>query len=116
WPVVNVGGFDESFFMYFEEVDLAYRLALAGWEVRYAPDAVVDHVSGASTAQCRTRMLVQHYASCARFYDRYYSAEVRDRWLRIMRLKMRLRRYRDVARLRVTRDAARLQQIREQIA
>jgi GT2 family glycosyltransferase len=41
----EVGGFDESFFCYFEDVDLAFRLRLLGKRCAYVPDAVVDHVS-----------------------------------------------------------------------
>ena len=40
-----VGGFDESYFCYFEDVDLAFRLRLAGLRCAYVPEAVVDHVS-----------------------------------------------------------------------
>src|SRR5215213_5032537 len=45
-----VGGFDESFFLYNEEVDLCVRLTRGGWDVVYAPIATVEHVGGASTA------------------------------------------------------------------
>lgn len=40
-----VGGFDERYFCYFEDVDLAFRLRLRGLRCAYVPDAVVDHVS-----------------------------------------------------------------------
>ena len=39
----KVGAFDESFFMYCEDVDLNWRAQLAGWRCWYAPDAVVYH-------------------------------------------------------------------------
>jgi GT2 family glycosyltransferase len=39
-----VGGFDEDFFCYFEDVDLGFRLRLAGKRCLYVPDAVIDHV------------------------------------------------------------------------
>jgi GT2 family glycosyltransferase len=41
------GGFDESFFCYFEDSDLAFRLRLAGHRCLYVPDAVVHHVGSA---------------------------------------------------------------------
>lgn len=47
--LLAVGGFDESYFCYFEDIDLAFRLRLAGRRCRYVPDAVVHHVGSAIT-------------------------------------------------------------------
>lgn len=47
----SVDGFDEGFFLYSEEVDLAYRLRQAGWEVRWVAGLPTRHSSGASSAQ-----------------------------------------------------------------
>ena len=47
--VLDVGGFDADYFCYGEDVDLGYRLRLAGHSARYVPEAVVAHVGGAST-------------------------------------------------------------------
>ncbi len=47
----EAGGFDESFFCYFEDVDLAFRLRLAGHRCLYVPDAVVHHVGSASSGR-----------------------------------------------------------------
>lgn len=44
-----VGGFDERYFCFFEDVDLCFRLRLAGWRILQSPDAVVAHVGGGST-------------------------------------------------------------------
>jgi GT2 family glycosyltransferase len=46
---LEVGGFDESYFCFFEDVDLAFRLRLAGHRCLYVPDAVVHHVGSATT-------------------------------------------------------------------
>lgn len=46
---VAVGGFDESFFCYYEDTDLAFRLRLAGHRGLYVPDAVAYHVGSATT-------------------------------------------------------------------
>jgi len=45
----ETGGFDERFFLYYEEVDLCRRMAQAGYEVWYWPDVVVTHIGGASS-------------------------------------------------------------------
>jgi GT2 family glycosyltransferase len=45
----QVGGFDESFFLYYEEVDLCRRIKAAGYAVRYWPDVVVVHLGGESS-------------------------------------------------------------------
>jgi GT2 family glycosyltransferase len=68
-----VGGFDESFFMYFEETDLCHRLKNAGWEVHFAPVATVVHAGEASTSQRRTNMTVQLVASNLLYCQRHYS-------------------------------------------
>ena len=44
-----VGGIAAEFFLYYEDTDLAWRLRLAGWRVRYEPSAVVRHRHAAST-------------------------------------------------------------------
>lgn len=45
----TVGLFDEKFFMYFEDVDLCFRAQLAGYKVRYTPNAVAYHKISVST-------------------------------------------------------------------
>ncbi len=46
--VLEVGGMDPRFFLYYEDVDLSWRLRLAGWSVRYEPTAVVVHQHSAT--------------------------------------------------------------------
>jgi GT2 family glycosyltransferase len=48
---LEVGGFDERFFCYFEDVDLAFRLRLAGHRCWYVPTAVVSHVGAATSGR-----------------------------------------------------------------
>lgn len=45
----RIGGFDETFFLYFEETDLCRRAARAGWSTHYVPESVVTHIGSAST-------------------------------------------------------------------
>ena len=48
---LGVGGFDESYFSYFEDVDLSFRLRLLGRRCLYVPQAVVYHVGSASSGK-----------------------------------------------------------------
>jgi GT2 family glycosyltransferase len=50
--LLDVGGFDERYFAYLEDVDLALRLRLAGWRCRYEP-VVALHAGGGSSHQLR---------------------------------------------------------------
>ncbi|MGW4524153.1 glycosyltransferase family 2 protein [Amycolatopsis sp. NPDC004378] len=63
----SVGGFDTSYFMYFEDVDLGDRLAKAGWLNVYAPSSSVVHEGGHSTSQASKKMLKAHHASAYRY-------------------------------------------------
>jgi len=47
--LMRTGGFDERFFLYYEEVDLCRRVADAGHEIWYWPDISVTHIGGASS-------------------------------------------------------------------
>jgi GT2 family glycosyltransferase len=69
----SVGGFDESYFMFSEEVDLCYRLKKAGWEVHFTPAVTVVHVKGASTKENYTEMELLRYSGTQRFYQNHYS-------------------------------------------
>lgn len=66
----QVGGFDEAFFLYLEEVDLCRRLGEQGWRVVVEPSAEVVHAGGVSTAQRRTRSVLAYHASLWRYLDK----------------------------------------------
>jgi N-acetylglucosaminyl-diphospho-decaprenol L-rhamnosyltransferase len=59
----EIGGFDERFFMYMEDVDLGDRLAKAGWQNVYVPAAEVLHDKGHATGRDPARNLAAHHAS-----------------------------------------------------
>ncbi len=63
----QLGGFDESYFMYAEDMDLCWRAHQAGWGVGFAGAASVTHVQGVSTARHPYQMLVAHHRSALRF-------------------------------------------------
>lgn len=65
---LQVGGFDEDFFIYFEDVDLGWRLWLLGYEVVFAPDAIVHHRYHGTMdnfSDYRKRVLYRRNALCS---------------------------------------------------
>lgn len=68
----SVGPLDERFFLYFEEVDLCWRLWQAGWRVLFVSDATVTHVGGASSQTDRPTVLHHRYRSLFAFYRKHY--------------------------------------------
>ncbi len=73
-----VGGFDEAYFMYFEDTDLCARLGRAGYDVVYAPEAVATHHGGHSTVNHASAMTKVHHASAYLYLSRQYPGW---RWL-----------------------------------
>jgi N-acetylglucosaminyl-diphospho-decaprenol L-rhamnosyltransferase len=65
--VEQIGGWDERYFMYVEDVDLCWTLRRAGWRVAYEPGGTVVHVRGVSTDRHPYRMIVAHHRSLLRF-------------------------------------------------
>jgi N-acetylglucosaminyl-diphospho-decaprenol L-rhamnosyltransferase len=63
----ELGGFDEAYFMYNEDMDLCWRAHEAGWGVGFAGTAEVTHVQGLSTARHPYKMMVAHHRSAMRF-------------------------------------------------
>jgi hypothetical protein len=69
--IEQVGGLDESFFMFNEESDWQYRMRAAGWEVWLCPDAEVVHVGGGSTKREWGRMFAAQVQSHVRFVRKH---------------------------------------------
>lgn len=68
----ELGGFDEGFRLYGEDIDLQYRALRAGWERWYVPQAVVRHEHKAETdKRWLTRRTLWHWAGIARFVRKH---------------------------------------------
>jgi N-acetylglucosaminyl-diphospho-decaprenol L-rhamnosyltransferase len=75
----DVGGLDESYFMYAEEVDLCYAMRAKGWQVWYQPAAKVIHLGGGSSQNRRPQREADLYCSRVRFFRKRYGN--RAAWL-----------------------------------
>jgi GT2 family glycosyltransferase len=109
-----IGGFDTSFFMYFEEVDLCYRLEQAGWQVHFAPAGRVLHMGGGSARQRRADMAVQAFASRLHFYRRHYSRLKQASLVPLIEMIVLVRWLVGPVRIWLTRDAERRLELREE--
>jgi len=68
----KIGLFDEDYFFFFEETDLAYRMKNAGWNIYFVPSAQVYHAQGKSVGSgIRSRMMF--YKSRYIFLKKHYS-------------------------------------------
>lgn len=76
-PFDAVGGFDERYFLYWEDADLCRRLRDAGFTTRYVPGARVRHAGGAS-ARTDSRRAVRAFHDSA--YQYYATHVVRSPW------------------------------------
>jgi len=72
----QVGGFDEGYWMYMEDLDLCYRLAQAGWTRWYEPTATVVHVKAGTSGPHRSlRLNWAFHFGMYRFYQRHYAPQ-----------------------------------------
>jgi GT2 family glycosyltransferase len=62
----ELGGYDESYFSFYEDVDLNVRARIAGWRFRYVPEAVVWHVGNAAWSESFSRPAADNARMVAR--------------------------------------------------
>ncbi len=71
----DIGGFDEAFFMYGEDLDLCFRIKLTGRRVVYFGRAQITHLKGESGMKARSKAVINHfYNAMELFYDKHYKA------------------------------------------
>jgi len=68
----QIGLFDESFFMYGEDIDLSYRLSLAGFKNYYFPETYIIHFKGQSTRKLSWRYIRSFYGAMFIFVRKYF--------------------------------------------
>ncbi len=84
--VEQVGGLDEGFFMYSEELDWCRRIKNAGWTVVYLPDAVVVHHEGKSSEQAVAARHIHFHSSKVRYFTKHHGRLAGEalRWFLLM--------------------------------
>ncbi|MBW3635551.1 MAG: glycosyltransferase family 2 protein, partial [Armatimonadetes bacterium] len=71
--VEDAGGlFDEEFPIFFNDVDLCWRLKRAGWEIWFLSDARVTHWGGAATGQIKAAMIAESHRALRHFYRKWF--------------------------------------------
>jgi N-acetylglucosaminyl-diphospho-decaprenol L-rhamnosyltransferase len=78
--VEQVGGLDEAYFMYAEDLDWALRAKQAGWKVYYYPEVTVLHYKRQSSEQNSERAQHEFWRAMYIFYRKHYAASTRF-WL-----------------------------------
>jgi GT2 family glycosyltransferase len=71
---LEVGGFDEDYFMYGEDIDLCYKIKKAGYKVYYTPQTSAIHFKGESTRRSNINQTYEFYRAMAVFVEKRYGA------------------------------------------
>jgi N-acetylglucosaminyl-diphospho-decaprenol L-rhamnosyltransferase len=79
----EVGGFDERFFMYAEDIDLSYRIEKAGYINYYFPGTTIVHFKGEST-QKDIRYIRQFYKAMRQFRRKHFNRGLPALWNLVM--------------------------------
>jgi hypothetical protein len=69
----EVGGWDETFFMYVEETELCFRIKKEGYKVWYLPKWSITHFGGGSS-KTNERSLISEYEGIKKFYKKHFAA------------------------------------------
>jgi N-acetylglucosaminyl-diphospho-decaprenol L-rhamnosyltransferase len=70
--LAQVGGFDEGYFMYSEELDLCRRIKEAGWRIVYLPAAQIIHHEGKSSEQVVAARHIRFQTSKVRYFRKFH--------------------------------------------
>ncbi len=70
--LAQVGGFDEGYFMYSEELDLCRRIKEAGWQIVYLPTAQIIHHEGKSSEQIVAARHIHFQTSKVRYFRKFH--------------------------------------------
>ncbi len=89
--LTKVGGFDEDFFMYGEDVDLSYRIQQAGYKNYYYAASSIIHFKGESTRRGSLNYLLHFYGAMSRFVKKHYRGGTAGIYLFVIRLAIKMK-------------------------
>jgi GT2 family glycosyltransferase len=89
--VDEVGAFDPSFFMFYEEVDLCWRLQQGGWSIDVCPEAKFVHIGGTSTRRNWARMYREQLRGHLLFLAKHQGLATAEQARRYLRWALRVR-------------------------
>lgn len=69
--IEQIGGLDEEFFMYGEDIDWCYRIKQAGWKIVYYPKTTVIHYKGASSRRKPFKIVYEFHRAMILFYRKH---------------------------------------------
>lgn len=73
---VEIGGFDESFFMYGEDLDFCKRVLDKNWKTVYVSEARIIHFGGQSSGKRKVKSLINFYEAMWLYYKKYFKYNV----------------------------------------
>lgn len=87
----KIGGFDEDYFMYGEDIDLSYKIKLAGYKNVYFPDTTVIHYKGESTAKGSLNYVRMFYKAMIIFARKHFSSGKKSTYVALIQLAIYVR-------------------------
>ncbi|GIO92505.1 glycosyltransferase family 2 protein [Paenibacillus lactis] len=70
--IEQVGGLDETFFMYGEDIDWCYRIKQAGWGIHYYPRTTIVHYKGGSARRRPFKIIYEFHRAMILFHRKHY--------------------------------------------
>jgi GT2 family glycosyltransferase len=88
----RLGGFDEQFVYYFEDVDLCRRVRQAGYPVLFTPEATITHLGGQSTKEFPLPFVLEKYRNSYRYFYKHFGKMGARRYRRVVLTRLSVRR------------------------
>lgn len=85
----KIGGFDEEYFMYMEEVDFCYRAKQAGWQTVFYPETSVVHYNLGKSEKNRYNKYINQRIGLVNFFKKFYSSKKLNSLIKLLKLEIK---------------------------